>query len=133
MMVVTEYLPLVMATLFGFLIGWERERSGHYAGLRTNALVSLGAAAFVLLSLNLTRDYSGTDSSRVLAQIASGLGFLGAGVILKDGMKVHGLTTAATVWVSGAVGSACGAGQYGQALVVSALVVGINLMKKRHD
>jgi len=128
MTVVSDILPLIVASVLGFLIGCERERHKHYAGMRTNALVCLGAAAFVMLSMQL----DDTNRSRVLGQVCSGLGFLGAGVILKDGMKVHGLTTAATVWVSGAVGSICGAGRYIDAVVVAGLVIIINLLK-RHD
>jgi len=119
---------MLAAASLGYLIGLERELHKHYAGMRTNALVSLGAAAFVALSLQL----HDTSSTRVIGQIAAGLGFLGAGVILKDGIKVHGLTTAATIWVSGAVGSICGAGRYIDAVVVAGLVIIINLLK-RHD
>ncbi len=128
MAAIEPHLPLIVATGLGLLIGWERERKGHFAGLRTHALVCLGSAAFVSLSLT----FHDPSSSRVLSQVASGLGFLGAGVILKDGGKVHGLTTAATVWVSGAVGSICGAGRYVDAAVVAGLVILINMLK-RHD
>lgn len=123
---IEHYLPLIVATVLGLMIGWERERKGHFAGLRTHALVCLGSAAFVLLSLNL----HDPSSTRVLSQVASGLGFLGAGVILKDAGKVHGLTTAATVWVSGAVGSVCGAGRFVDAIVVAGLVILINMLKR---
>jgi putative Mg2+ transporter-C (MgtC) family protein len=123
------YLPLILASFLGVMIGWERHVHNHSAGRRTNALVCLGAAAFVMLSL----DFPDNSPTRVISQVASGLGFLGAGVILKEGVKIHGLTTAATIWVSGAVGSICGAGNYGDALVVAGLVVAINSLKKHHD
>lgn len=117
------------AVSLGYFIGLEREWHNHYAGMRTNALVSLGACAFVYLSIVLTGEHGGTDSSRVLAQVVSGLGFLGAGVIMQNGLKIHGLTTAATVWVSGAVGSICGVGRYTDAIIIAWLVVMINLLK----
>ena len=96
------------ALLMGVVIGLERQWFHHIAGLRTNALVALGAALFVGLSSLLT----GAESSptRIAAQVVSGLGFLGGGVILREGLNVRGLNTAATVWCSGAVGCLCGAG-----------------------
>lgn len=124
-----HYLPLIVATLLGLAIGWERQVHHHFAGLRTHGLVCLGSAAFILLSVEM----NDASSTRVLSQIASGLGFLGAGVILKDGAKVHGLTTAATIWVSGAVGSLCGAGHFMDAAVVAGLVITINMLKRRND
>lgn len=126
---IEHYLPLFAAAVLGWFIGWEREVHNHFAGFRTHALVCLGSAAFVFLSLQMTGDDSPT---RVLSQIASGLGFLGAGVILQSGGKVYGLTTAATVWVSGSVGSLCGAAHYMDAAVVAGLVIFINMLK-RHD
>ena len=118
-------LNAAIATVLGLLIGLERQLHKHEAGLRTNALTSLGACAFVFLSLQ----FNDTSQTRVLAQVCSGLGFLGAGVILKDGLKVHGLTTAATVWVSGAVGSICGTGRYIDAAIVTGFVVAINMLR----
>lgn len=126
---IEHYLPLIVATVLGLAIGFERERKGHFAGLRTHGLVCLGSAAFIWLSIAM----DDTSSTRVLSQVASGLGFLGAGVILKDGAKVHGLTTAATVWVSGAVGSLCGAGHFMDAAVVAGLVITVNTLKRHND
>ncbi|TVQ76705.1 MAG: MgtC/SapB family protein [Flavobacteriales bacterium] len=105
------------AFLFGALVGLERQYRQKSAGLRTNTLVSLGAASFILLSSSLTAfgsdasTYSG-DPSRVAGQIVTGIGFLGAGVIMKTGLNVQGLNTAATIWCSAAVGSLAGAGLY---------------------
>jgi len=118
-------VPALVAVALGYFIGLEREWHKHVAGMRTNALVSLGAAAFVFLSLDL----QDSSQTRVIGQVASGLGFLGAGVILKDGVKIHGLTTAATIWVSGAVGAVCGAGLYLDAAAIAWLVVIINWLK----
>lgn len=91
----------------GIAIGLERQWRQHTAGLRTNALVALGAALFVGLSTLIDGDASPT---RIAAQVVSGLGFLGGGVILREGLNVRGLNTAATIWCSGAVGSLAGAG-----------------------
>jgi putative Mg2+ transporter-C (MgtC) family protein len=97
---------LATALGLGALIGLERQWRHHPAGLRTNTLVALGAAMFVSMS-NLMDDSSKT---RIVSYVVSGLGFLGGGVILRDGMTVMGLSTAATIWCSGAVGSLAGAG-----------------------
>lgn len=122
-------LNTAVAAGLGFLIGLERQLRGHYAGLRTNALVCLGSCAFVALSMN----YPNSDPTRVMSQVCTGLGFLGAGVILKDGLKIHGLTTAATVWVAGSVGCICGTGRYLDAMIVTLFVIGINLFKFGRD
>lgn len=101
---------LLLAAVIGFVIGLEREAAGQPAGERTHALVALGSAAFAILSLSA---FPNADSSRVAAGVVSGLGFLGAGMILKDTSdRIHGLTTAAGVWVVGAIGLAIGAGMY---------------------
>jgi putative Mg2+ transporter-C (MgtC) family protein len=95
------------AFLLGLLIGLERELRRHEAGLRTNALVALGAALFVSLSLLFDNEGSPT---RVAGQVASGIGFLAGGVIIRDGFSVRGLTTAATLWCTAAIGSLAGSG-----------------------
>lgn len=106
----------------GTLIGVERQYRQRNAGLRTNILVAAGAAAFTVLSYSITTG-SG-DPSRVAAQIVSGIGFLGGGLILKDGFTVRGLNTAATIWCSAACGTFSGVGAYCEAavLVVSVLI-----------
>ncbi|MFD2606256.1 MgtC/SapB family protein [Euzebyella marina] len=94
---------IILSVLSGLLIGMEREYKGKDAGLKTNTLVSAGACAFVILSLEFTgKDF--IDVTRVLGQVVTGIGFLGAGVILKRKNTVKGLTTAATVWCSAAAG-----------------------------
>jgi|SRR5579884_3418304 len=117
---------IAAALLMGMVIGLERQYRQHSAGLRTNTLVALGAALFVSLSILMDDTNSPT---RIASYIVSGLGFLGGGVILRDGLNVKGLNTAASLWCSGAVGTLCGAGYAGHALLgtVAVLVVHIGL------
>ena len=117
-------LRLGSALLFGSLIGFERQWRQRMAGLRTNALVAIGAAGFVVFSVML----SGNDSpTRVAPQIVSGIGFLGAGVILREGLNIQGLNTAATLWCSAMVGTFAGAGELVASALGAAFVVGTNL------
>ncbi len=111
------------AVALGAVIGAERQLRQRMAGLRTNALVSLGAASFVVFAATFDGDVSPT---RVAAQIVSGIGFLGAGIIFRDGFTVSGLNTAATLWCSAAVGMLAGHGKLDFALVVTGFVVFIN-------
>jgi putative Mg2+ transporter-C (MgtC) family protein len=118
-------LRLGLALLLGAVIGFERQWRQRMAGLRTNALVSIGAAGFVVFSAT----FSGTDSpTRVAAQIVSGIGFLGAGVILREGINVRGLNTAATLWCSAMVGTFAGAGLFAASAIAGAFVVLTNLL-----
>lgn len=111
----------------GTLIGLERQYRARMAGLRTNALVAVGSTLFVLLSAHGFVGDSGTaDPTRVAAQIVSGIGFLGAGVILRDGLSVRGLNTAATLWCAAAVGALCGTGQFTIAAAGTVVVVAVN-------
>ena len=108
-------LPVALALVLSTLIGLEREAGAKSAGLRTHVLVGVGAAVFMLISKYgfadlLDQDHIGLDPSRVAAQIVSGIGFIGAGLIFVRQDAVRGLTTAATIWVVAAVGSAAGAG-----------------------
>jgi putative Mg2+ transporter-C (MgtC) family protein len=115
---------LIAAALLGAVLGLEREIHGHQAGMRTHMLVSLGAAAFTVLSIYAfpTSLGEGTaDPSRIAAQIVTGIGFLGAGAIIKYGTNIRGLTTAASLWVVASVGLAAGAGAYYVA-AVSAII-----------
>ena len=115
-------LRLGIALLLGAFIGIERQWRQKSAGLRTNTLVSLGSAAFILLSISITANNTG-DQSRIAAQIVTGIGFLGAGVIMKDGITVHGLNTAATIWCSAAVGSLAGIGLFAEATIVTIAIM----------
>lgn len=105
---------LVLAMLFGAVAGVEREASGHFAGLRTYAMVSLGAAGFALISTELFEymlvhaQSSAGHATRIISAIVGGVGFLGAGAIIQSGGKVHGLTTAAGLWAIAAAGAAAG-------------------------
>ena len=112
-------IRLFAALLLGAAVGVERQWRQKNAGLRTNTLVSLGAAAFVLLSIEIGGDATG----RIASYVVSGIGFLGAGVIMKDGLNVHGLNTAATIWCSAAVGALSGLGLHAQACVVALAII----------
>ena len=118
-------LSLTTAFVLGTLIGAERQYRLRTAGLRTNVLVAVGAAAFVDLAMHL----AGADGAvRVVAYVVSGIGFLGAGVIMKEGMNVRGLNTAATLWSSAAVGSCAGADLVAQAVALTAFVLAANTL-----
>ncbi|MBH1938388.1 MgtC/SapB family protein [Streptomyces sp. AV19] len=115
----------------GAIIGLERQWRAREAGLRTNALVAAGSSLFVLLSTFGFADATSTtgyDGSRVAAQIVSGIGFLGAGVIMRDGLRVRGLNTAATLWCSAAVGALAGTGLYVIAVLGTVGVVAANVL-----
>ena len=115
---------IAMALVLGAIIGFERQWHRRLAGLRTNALVAVGSAGFVLISALMNGENSPT---RIAAQEASGIGFLGAGVILREGLSVRGLNTAATLWCSAAVGSLAGLGLTGTAILITGAVILTNL------
>lgn len=109
------FARLAVAALVGGIIGFERRQRDRPAGVRTLSLVSMGAAVFTLVSIFGfvgAGDRAITDPSRVAAQVATGVGFIGAGTILRSGAAVHGLTTATGIWVAAALGMAAGAGMY---------------------
>ena len=127
-MPVVELLERIGAGVgLGTVIGFERQYRARMAGLRTNALVAVGATLFVLLSAG---GFTGgtADPTRVAAQIVSGIGFLGAGVILRDGLNVRGLNTAATLWCSAAVGALAGVGLFRVAIAGTVVVVAVNVL-----
>src|ERR1700722_16128647 len=118
-------VSLLVAFVFGTLIGAERQYRQRSAGLRTNVLVAVGASAFVDLANHL----AGADGSvRVIAYVVSGIGFLGAGAIMKEGMNVRGLNTAATLWASAAVGSCAGADMVAQSAALTLFVLAGNTL-----
>lgn len=119
-------IRLGVAFLVGFVVGLERELAQKDAGLRTNLLVCMGAAIFVLVSQELTSDGKG-DPSRAVGEVAAGIGFLGAGVILHRGMNVHGLTTAATVWCNAALGCLAASGFIAEALTAGLFILLVNV------
>ena len=116
---------LGLAFLLGGVIGLERETHGQAAGLRTHMVVTIGAALITLISLKVSLMGSGVpaDPGRIAAQIVSGIGFLGAGAIIRYGMTIRGLTTAACLWTSAGIGMACGIGFWFGAVATAALTV----------
>lgn len=123
-------LNILTAVLLGSVIGLERQWRQRMAGLRTNALVALGAAAFVAISETAAGGAGGVDRTRIAAQIVSGIGFLGGGLILKEGLNVRGLNTAATIWCSAAVGSLAGLGELIPATFAALVVLGTNVVMR---
>jgi putative Mg2+ transporter-C (MgtC) family protein len=123
-------LRLVLAAALGAAVGFERELREREAGLRTHLLVALGSALFTIVSaygfhsfLSSGASVVRADPTRIAAQIVTGIGFLGAGAIIRQGFSVRGLTTAATLWVVAAIGLAAGAGYYSGALITTAIVL----------
>jgi len=112
----------VLATFLGGLIGWEREQHGREAGIRTYAAVCLGACVFGLVSSHIPKM---ADNTRIAAQVVSGMGFLGAGVILRDQGRLKGLTTAGTLWATAAVGLAIAFGMYVLGILTALLLYGL--------
>ena len=114
---------LLLAGAIGAALGLEREWRLKTAGLRTNILIAVGSAVFTLMSISFAAGVQGADPGRVAAQIVTGIGFLGAGAIMRTDSGIHGLTTAATVWVNAALGVAAGAGIYHLALAGTAVTL----------
>ncbi|MGB2815237.1 MAG: MgtC/SapB family protein [Dehalococcoidales bacterium] len=122
-------LRLLLAAALGVAIGYQRERAGKQAGMRTHVLISTGAALVSLVSIYGFG--AASDPSRVAAGVVVGVGFLGAGVILhRQGGIVEGLTTAATIWVMAGIGLAAGVGLYLIAVVAAAIVLGVLIMPR---
>ena len=117
-------VKILVSVALGFLIGLEREYSHRYIGIRTVSLVTLACTLFCLVQLE------GADPSRIVGQIVTGMGFLGAGVIFKEGASIKGLTTAATLWCAAAIGSLVGLGFWKEAVTGTACVIVINLLFK---
>jgi putative Mg2+ transporter-C (MgtC) family protein len=117
-------LRLGLALGVGSAIGFERQWNQKMAGLRTNALVALGAAGFIVYSSMVGQG----DPTRVAAQVVSGIGFLGAGIILREGVNVHGLNTAATLWCSAMAGSFAGGGFWALSLAAAGFVIATNFL-----
>ena len=111
---------LLLAALLGGMLGFERELRQKSAGLRTNILIAVGSALFTVMSHELS---DGADPTRITAQIVTGIGFLGAGAILRTDAGIQGLTTAATVWVNAAVGVAAGGGEFRLATVATGVTL----------
>jgi len=121
-------IKVVIATLLGAVVGFERELARKVAGIRTHSLVCLASALFTSISVDAFRNYIGTmgyDPSRIISNIVVGIGFIGAGAILKHGSKVEGTTTAASLWATAAIGVTIGVGLFKEAFVITALVYAI--------
>jgi len=123
----TDLIPMLVSTLLGTLVGFERQMGRKAAGLRTHVLVCLGSTMFTLLTVHAARAFGGPslDPTRIIHGVITGVGFLGAGSILRQEGYVHGLTTAASIWMVAAIGTTVGVHAYGLAVVgtVLALVV----------
>lgn len=119
---------LLTAALLGSVLGFERELRQKSAGLRTNILIAIGSALFTLMSIDMAAGIPGADPGRLAAQIVTGIGFLGAGAILRRDGGVQGLTTAATVWVNAAVGVAAGGGEYHLAFIATIVTIVVLLL-----
>lgn len=123
MSLTTFTIRILFCFILSILVGLERQYRHRMVGLRTNVLVSLGAFLFVSMSFN-----GNDDSTRIAAQVVSGIGFLGAGVILRDGNKIKGLNTAATLWCVSAIGVLCAAGMIAEACIGTLLVLASNII-----
>jgi putative Mg2+ transporter-C (MgtC) family protein len=115
---------LLLAAVVGGVIGAERELRRKSAGFRTNILITMGSAVFTMMSIILPQAHGG-DPARIASQIVTGIGFLGAGAILRTRGGIHGMTTAATVWVNAALGVAAGAGEYHLAVIGGAITLAV--------
>ncbi|MBQ6167786.1 MAG: MgtC/SapB family protein [Muribaculaceae bacterium] len=131
---------LVLSMLLGAIIGIERRRKGQIAGLRTFALISMGATLAMLISIYIPQEYLGLkngDPGRIAAQVVSGIGFLGAGAIIQMKGSVRGLTTAAGIWMAACIGLAVGAGMYLISIIATLLIifilVNIERIEMRHN
>lgn len=139
---ITHIARLLLAAFLGGLIGFERDVHGRPAGLRTNLLVSMGSAIFVILSEYISLAgppigegmVSTNDPARIAAQVVTGIGFLGAGAIIKEGLTIRGLTTAACLWIVAGIGMAAGAGYYSVAIAATfislASLIGLSYFEK---
>jgi putative Mg2+ transporter-C (MgtC) family protein len=130
----TEFFTrLVVACFAGLIIGFERQWHHKETGLKTNMLVATGAAAFVLLSIKVSETDPNIDVTRITAQVVMGVGFLGAGVIFREGPNVHGLNSAATIWCSAAIGCIVASGYFTEALICTFLVTIVNIVLEPVD
>lgn len=121
-------LKLLLSAILGGVIGYERESAHRPAGLRTHLLVSVGSTLIMMVSMNMVKiahagGAANVDPGRIAAQVVSGIGFLGAGTILRDGATIRGLTTAASLWVVAGIGLAVGVGAYLPAVSTSVLIL----------
>lgn len=122
-LVLVSIVRLTLATILGGIIGWEREHTNRPAGLRTHEVVCIGSTLCMILSEFISKQYGSViDPTRIGAQVISGIGFLGAGTIIKEGFSVKGLTTAASLWCVSCIGLALGAGFYSGAIIATLFI-----------
>lgn len=127
----SSVFKLFLSMLLGSMVGWERKRKGQIAGIRTFALISMGATLAMILSIYVPQEYLGLkngDPGRIAAQVVTGIGFLGAGAIIQMKGSVRGLTTAAGIWIVAAIGMAVGVGMYAVSFVSTALILVVLLL-----
>lgn len=125
-------IRIVIAGIMGGFIGYERHSNSKEAGIRTHAIVAIGSALFMVLSKYGFYDVEKVDSARIAAQVVSGIGFLGAGIIFLRHNVIHGMSTAAGIWTTAAIGLAYGAGLYYTASIIGALTICIQFFFQRH-
>lgn len=133
---VSSVFKLVLSLVLGCCVGFERKRKGQIAGVRTFALISMGATLAMLLSIYVPQEYLGLkngDPGRIAAQVVTGIGFLGAGAIIQMKGSVRGLTTAAGIWMVAAIGMAVGVGRYFLSIVATALILVILVLMERWE
>ena len=121
-------IKVAVAALLGAVVGFERELARKVAGIRTHALVCLASALFTSIAVDAFKEYIGSvgyDPSMIISNIIVGIGFIGAGAILRHGSKVEGTTTAASLWAIAAIGVTVGVGMFKEAIVITALIYGI--------
>ena len=128
---------VALAAVIGMVIGLQRELNGHPAGIKTHAMVCIGAAVIALIQMQMFAEYSDIDPTRIIAQVVSGIGFIGAGCILHNDRNdtVSGLTTASTLWVAGCLGIAIGLGYYticlASFIAVMAILIVVSLCRPK--
>ena len=116
-------IKLLLATLLGGLIGFLREIGGKAAGLRTHILVTLGSSLLAIISIYIGLEFEGADVGRIAAGVVTGIGFIGAGAIIRDRGQIRGITTAASIWICAAIGLTVGVGLYATAIAATAITL----------
>ena len=127
---------IILSAVLGGLVGLERQIHGRAAGLRTHILVSVGSGLFMLVSILVSSSYGhlgSVDPSRIAAGVVTGIGFLGAGAIIRYESNIKGLTTAASIWAVAAIGLAAGAGLYAPALITTVVVVAVLILSRLEE
>ncbi len=133
---VSSVYKLILAMIFGAMVGYDRKRKGQTAGVRTFSLISMGAALAMILSIYVPQEYLGLkngDPGRIAAQVVTGVGFLGAGAIMQMKGSVRGLTTASGIWMMAAIGMAVGVGMYWLSFIATILILFILVQLEKYE